>query len=256
MIPHQELPCETNQVMSVDSRIERERQLILAAKQKGKGAIFKTFIRLSGPGWLQSGITVGGVTFSSSLYLGVLSGFTFLWLQPLYMILGIVMLAAIAYVTLSTGQRPLRVINERVNPVLGWSWLFATMAANLVWSMPQFTLATRAVQQNILPKLVGPDIIPDPWGRVIVVGCFLAVCLAATMLYGTSAGRQNIRGHHKNHCQLNRAVFLCRHPKAGFEGGRYGLGTGFARTNTQPAFSFQACRRFYASPSVSCRKLP
>jgi Mn2+/Fe2+ NRAMP family transporter len=187
MIPNQEPPCSTKQVISVDSRIERERQLILAATHKGKGAIFKTFIKLSGPGWLQSGITIGGVTFSSSLYLGVLSGFTFLWLQPLYMILGIVMLAAISYVTLSTGQRPFRVINERVNPVLGWSWLFATMAANLVWSMPQFTLATRAVQQNVLPKLVGPDIIPDPWGKVFVVGCFLAVCLAATMFYGTSA---------------------------------------------------------------------
>jgi Mn2+/Fe2+ NRAMP family transporter len=187
MMLNQEQSCETKQVMYGDSRIERERQLILAARQKGKGSILKTFIGLSGPGWLQSGITVGGVTFSSSLYLGVISGFTLLWLQPLYMILGIVMLASIAYVTLSTGQRPLQVINEQVNPVLGWSWLFATMAANLVWSMPQFTLATRAVQQNVLPKLVGPDVIPDPWGRVIVVGCFLSVCLATTMFYGTSA---------------------------------------------------------------------
>jgi Mn2+/Fe2+ NRAMP family transporter len=182
-----EPPHGIKQFMSVDSRIERERQLLLAARQKGKGAIFKTFVRLSGPGWLQSGITVGGVTFSSSLYLGVLCGFTFLWLQPLYMILGIVMLAAIAYVTLSTGQRPLRVINERVNPALGWSWLFATMAANIVWSMPQFTLATRAVQQNVLPNLVGPDIIPDPWGKVVVVGCILAACLVTTIFYGAGA---------------------------------------------------------------------
>ncbi|HPY51070.1 MAG TPA: hypothetical protein PLO68_14470, partial [Sedimentisphaerales bacterium] len=85
----------------------------------------KTFVRLSGPGWLQSGITVGGVSFASSLYLGVLSGFTFLWLQPVAMMWGIVMLAAIAYVTLSSGERPLRAINQHVSPVLGWSWLLA-----------------------------------------------------------------------------------------------------------------------------------
>jgi hypothetical protein len=136
---------------------------------------------------MQSGITIGGVSFSSSLYLGVLSGFTFLWLQPLVMILGIVMLSAIGYVTLSSGQRPLRAINEHISPVLGWSWLFASMAANLVWSMPQFALGTAAIQQNLLPNLVGPKAMPDPWGRVLVVGCFLAVCITVTMFYGAGA---------------------------------------------------------------------
>ena len=53
------------------------------------------------------------------------------------MIMGIIMLSAIAYVTLSTGQRPLRAINEHVSPVLGWSWVIASMMANIVWSMPQ-----------------------------------------------------------------------------------------------------------------------
>jgi len=171
--------------------IEQERQLIYAARQKGRWATFKSFVRLSGPGWLQSGITVGGVTFSSSLYLGVLTGFTFLWLQPVYMILGIVMLAAIAYVTLSSGQRPLKAINEHVSPVLGWSWLLASMAANLVWSMPQFALGTAAVQQNLLPGLVGPKAVPDPWGRVLVVCCLLAVCVTTTMFYG--AGRRGVK---------------------------------------------------------------
>ncbi len=167
-----------------ENRTEKERQLILAARQKGKGAIFRTYLKLSGPGWLQSGITIGGASFSSSLYLGILSGFTFLWLQPLYMILGIVMLSAIAYVTLSTGERPLRTINSHVNPVLGWGWLFATMAANLVWSLPQFTLATRAIQQNLLPNLVGPQVLPDPWGRILVVCFLLAICITVTMFYG------------------------------------------------------------------------
>ena len=177
--------------IGMNPRIEKDLQLILDAREKGRGALFKTFVKLSGPGWLQSGITLGGVSFSSSLYLGVFAGFSFMWLQPLAMILGIIMLGAIAYVTLSTGQRPLRAINLHVNPMLGWSWLFASMAANLVWSMPQFTLGTRAIQQNLLPNLVGPQVIPDPWGKILVVCCLLGICITVTMFY--SAGGRGVK---------------------------------------------------------------
>ena len=184
-------PSSQQQVTDRKPQIEKDRELIINARKKGRWAIAKTYISLSGPGWLQSGITIGGSSFSSSLYLGILSGFTFLWLQPLYMILGIVMLAAIAYVTLSTGQRPLKMINSHVNPVLGWSWLFAAMAANLAWSLPQFTLATRAIQQNLLPNLVGPQVLPDPWGRILVVCFLLAICITVTMFY--SAGIRGVK---------------------------------------------------------------
>jgi len=80
---------QEQQVMHMNPRIEKDRQLILDAQKKGKGAVFKAYVRLSGPGWLQSGITLGGGSLSSSLYLGVLVGFSFMWLQPLAMILGL-----------------------------------------------------------------------------------------------------------------------------------------------------------------------
>jgi Mn2+/Fe2+ NRAMP family transporter len=120
--------------------------MLLDARAKGRGATFKAFLRLSGPGWLQSGITLGGGSLSSCLYLGTLVGFSFLWLQPIAMILGIVMLSAIAYVALSTGRRPFGAINEHVNPVLGWGWLLAAMMANMIWSMPQFGLGIAAIR--------------------------------------------------------------------------------------------------------------
>ena len=185
-------PEETQQqVTHMNPRIEKDRQSIMTAQQRGTGAIIKTYLRLSGPGWLQSGITVGGVSFSSSLYLGVLVGFSMMWLQPVAMILGIIMLGAIAYVTLSVRERPLKAINDHVSPVLGWSWLFASMAANIVWSMPQYTLGTRAIQQNLFPSILGPGAIPDPWGRIICVGFILAICIVATMFYG--AGGRGVK---------------------------------------------------------------
>jgi len=180
---------QEQQMMHMNPRIEKDRQSIVAARQKGTGAIVKTFLRLSGPGWLQSGITVGGVSFSSSLYLGVLVGFSMMWLQPVAMILGIIMLGAIAYVTLSIRERPLKAINEHVSPVLGWSWLLASVAANLVWSMPQYVLGTTALRQNLSPNILGA--IPDPWGRIICVSFILAICITATMFY--SAGGRGVK---------------------------------------------------------------
>ena len=159
------------------------------ARQKGRGALARTFLKLSGPGWLQSGITLGGVSFSSSLYLGVLVGFAFIWLQPLAMILGIIMLGAIAYVTLSITERPFKAIHDHVSPVLAWSWLLASMAANFVWSTPQFVLGTQALQQNLSPNVLGA--IPDPWGRILCVGFLLGVCITVTMFYG--AGGRGVK---------------------------------------------------------------
>ncbi|HOV77989.1 MAG TPA: divalent metal cation transporter [Sedimentisphaerales bacterium] len=192
------------------SRIERDREMILAARKKGRGSLLKAFIRLSGPGWLQSGITVGGVSFASSLYLGVLSGFTFLWLQPIAMMWGIVMLAAIAYVTLSTGERPLRAINRHVSPVLGWSWLLASMAANLVWSMPQFSLGTAAIQQNLLPGVFGGgdgSLIQGSSARLVAVLLFLGVCIAVSMFY--SLGGRGVRIFEKIIRAIVSMIVLC-----------------------------------------------
>ena len=165
--------------MSEDmSKTEADHQAILDAKAKGGGAVFKTYARLSGPGWLQSAITLGGGSLSSSLYLGVLGGFTLLWLQPIAMAMGIIMLSAIGYVVLSTGERPFQAICKHVNPVLGWGWAIATLMANMVWALPQFGLATGAVQQNLAPNLLGGEN-----GKYIIVFCLLVATITITWLY-------------------------------------------------------------------------
>jgi len=165
------------------SGIERDRRLLSEARSKGRLATLGAFVRLSGPGWLQSAITLGGGSLASSLYLGVLGGFALLWLQPLAMVLGIVMLSAIGYVTLSTGERPLRAINQHVNPVLGWSWLIATMMANCVWSLPQFSLACGAMRQNLLPNVLGPGQMPVNTANGIVAGIITVICIAMVFSY-------------------------------------------------------------------------
>ena len=89
-----------------NSAAEQSRQQILEAKSKGFGATIATYTKLSGPGWLQGAITLGGGSLAGALYLGVIMGFGMMWLQPVAMFLGVIMLSAISYVTLSTGQKP------------------------------------------------------------------------------------------------------------------------------------------------------
>ena len=131
-----------------NENLAREKKILSEVNQKPLLSRWGTFAKLSGPGWLQGAITLGGGSLAGSLYLGVIGGYELLWLQPLMMILGVLMLSVIGYVTLSTGEKPFVAINKHINPVLGWGWLVAAMLANLVWAMPQFSLGTAALQQN------------------------------------------------------------------------------------------------------------
>lgn len=139
----------------MDSQPADERQMLIDAQNRGVGAKLATYVRLSGPGWLQSALTLGGGSLAASLYMGVLGGFALMWVQPLAMLLGIIMLSCIGYVTLSTGKRPFAAINEHINPVLGWGWVLAVAAANIVWALPQYALAFGVTSKNLLPGIFG-----------------------------------------------------------------------------------------------------
>ncbi len=173
---------ETTQITGAESaEVAANRQLIKSARDKGPLAVLGAFCRLSGPGWLQSAITLGGGSLSSSLYLGFLAGTALLWLQPVAMIIGVIMLSAISYVVLSTGERPFRAINRHVSPVLGWGWLIATMMANIVWSLPQFSLATAALKQNLFTGSLGK--MPETAGNITCVVVCAIVATIVVILY-------------------------------------------------------------------------
>ncbi|MEO1995381.1 MAG: divalent metal cation transporter [Planctomycetaceae bacterium] len=177
---------------TTESQVERDRQAIREATAAGGvGPRIRTYTRLSGPGWLQGAITLGGGSLAGSLYLGVLAGYGLMWLQPVAMVLGIIMLSAISYVTLSTGERPFDAINRQINPVLGWGWLIATMMANLVWCMPQFALGTAAVQQNLMPQVFGEQAMSDVTAKAIIIAVLFAGCLFVVWFY--DSGNRGIR---------------------------------------------------------------
>ncbi len=139
-----------------------------------------------GPGFLQSACTIGGGTLGASLFLGSFAGPAALWVQPVAMLLGVGVLLMLVHVTLSVGESPLGLINQKVSPVLGWGWLVATVAANMVWGLPQYNLGTDALTQMVLPGLLGPDAVAGgsdgTMGRVLatalMAGCAAGIILA------------------------------------------------------------------------------
>tara|TARA_B110000003_G_scaffold275868_1_gene319842 strand:- start:1165 stop:2898 length:1734 start_codon:yes stop_codon:yes gene_type:complete len=165
--------------------IEQEKKFLQEAEAKGLYSCLAAYTKLSGPGWLQSAITLGGGSLASSLFLGVLAGYSLLWLQPIAIILGIIMLSAISHVTLSTGQSPFVSINNEINPVLGWGWAIATIMANIVWCLPQFTLGTAAVTQNLIPAM------NNTGGKVFVVLTLLII--AGIVIWAYDRGNKGVK---------------------------------------------------------------
>lgn len=132
-----------------ENRTQTSRDILTDAQSKGTFATLTAYFRLSGPGWLQSAITLGGGSLTGALYLGILGGPSMLWLQLVAIVIGVIMLSAIAYVTLSTGKRPYPAINEYVNPVLGVGWVTATILANMIWIIPQFSLCFDSLETSL-----------------------------------------------------------------------------------------------------------
>ena len=179
-----------------------DREELVRATEAGGLKKYKTYARLSGPGWLQSAITLGGGSLAGALFLGVIGGYSILWVQLFAMILGVVMLCAISYVTLSTGRSPFEAMRTEINPVLAWGWLIATLLANLVWALPQYSLAYGAVSQNLFPEafadggavsefmVVIQNLFPDAFAdegtgsKFLVSGIIFIAVTAITLCYG------------------------------------------------------------------------
>ena len=85
------------------------------------------FVRDGGPGWLQGAMTLGGGSAITSISIGAMFGFEFLSVQPVAMIIGCIMLFALAHQTLSTGERPFVAMKTHLSPTLAWTWALSSV---------------------------------------------------------------------------------------------------------------------------------
>ncbi|MEE8153335.1 MAG: divalent metal cation transporter [Phycisphaerales bacterium] len=162
------------------SKLAAERAYLRTLEGKSAGARVVGYFRLMGPGYLQSAMTLGGGTAVSSLLAGALFGYALLWVAPAAMLIGVIMLTAISYQTLSTGMRPFDAMRRFAGPFFAWGWAIGAIVSSVIWHFPQYSLAaacladigTVAGIENLSPRWLGFIVLP--WAVVF------------SMMYGSS----------------------------------------------------------------------
>lgn len=170
-----------------DDQLQREIEIIDSVAGKGPLDKAKAYARLSGPGWLQSAITLGGGSLGGAMFLSVMGGFAMLWVQPFAMLMGVILLAAISYVTLSTTRTPFQSLRQEINPVLAWGWLAASQLANMIWVLPQYSLSYAALTDNLLPGVF--ESIKDKDSTKYIVSFVILGIMVSINFLGSGKGR-------------------------------------------------------------------
>jgi len=174
--------------------LARERAELAALETKGLGARLWGYAKRTGPGWMQSALTLGSGSFFSSFFAGAMLGYALIWAQPLGMLLGVVMFAAIAHQTLSTGVRPFDAMRRFVHPAFAWAWALGSLVSTVFWHFAQYSCAGTVCAD--LAEFAGWQGAGGNVGARVLFGVvILAVSIAVTWLYGS--GRRGIRLYDK-----------------------------------------------------------
>ncbi|MDO5113475.1 MAG: divalent metal cation transporter [Planctomycetia bacterium] len=126
-------------------KLQQEIQGLQELEQKPFLPKVAGYLKRSGPGLMQSAMTLGAGSAAASVVAGASFGYKLLWVQPLAMFLGVCMLAALSNVVLTTQERPYQAFGKRVGWILVFLWALGTVSASVIWHFPQYGLAAGAV---------------------------------------------------------------------------------------------------------------
>ena len=143
------------------------------------------YLKRTGPGLLQSAMTLGAGSAAASVVAGASFGYKLLWIQPLAMLLGVCMMAALSNVVLTTQERPYRAFGRETSRVLVFLWALGTITASVIWHFPQYGLAAGAVRD--LAELAGVTCsvaagAGGTWGSYTVAGIAVSFATGVAIL--------------------------------------------------------------------------
>ena len=162
--------------------LERERESLEAAEAMGLVSRTRVYLRLLGPGYLQSAMTLGGGSCTAAIFAGAVFGYQLLWVAPVAMGLGLFVLSASAHQTLSTGIRPYEAMRRFAGPAVAWAWAGGALLASVIWHFPHYALGA-ALVGDLADALGGGRLHPALAGAVV------AVLVVPFSLYYTSSQR-------------------------------------------------------------------
>lgn len=130
------------------------------------------FLKLGGPGYLQSALTLGAGTATSCLFAGAAFGYQLLWAPLFAMILGVIVMSAVTHQTLSTGMRPMESLRRFAGPFYSWSFAIGAVASSILWHFAQYSLAGATLSD--VASVAGASLSP---GLAGIITCVLAVAM-------------------------------------------------------------------------------
>ena len=134
------------------------------------------YLRHIGPGYMQSAMTLGGGTAFASIFAGAAFGYQLLWVAPLAMLLGIIVLSAVAHQTLSTTENPFQAMKTHAGPFFAYSWALGGIGSSIIWQFAQYALASSMLVA--VARSSGFEVSKGAMGAVA-----LGWCVAVALLY-------------------------------------------------------------------------
>lgn len=149
------------------------------------------YTKLSGPGYMQSAMTLGGGTVASCVLMGSMLGYELLWVQPLAIFLGAMVLGAVAKQTCHTQEKPYGVFWRRLHPALALIWGISALVATIIWHFPQYSLSANGVTALLSGAgldLAAFDAGPRFAAQMLIGVAILALSAWVVSLYESGAG--------------------------------------------------------------------
>lgn len=142
-----------------DDKAQREAAELIALESKPFAERTVGYIKRTGPGLLQSAMTLGAGSAAASVIAGASFGYKLLWVQPVAMFLGVMMLGALGNVVLHKGERPVKSFSREIGKWLVILWVLGTIMSSVIWHFPQYGLAAGAARD--LGALAQIDSFPE-----------------------------------------------------------------------------------------------
>jgi len=172
-------------------RLEEEKRTLEELNRKPFFKRISGFSKLTGPGFLQSAVTLGAGSAGGCLIAGSTFGYRLIWVQPLAMILGMFMFFAIAKQAVAVRRRPYEAMKNELHFAFAFLFGLSALLASVIWHFPQYSLAGDVA--NDLAGLVTGATDPIPvW---ILGAVFLGFAIFVTWNYGK--GIKGIRIYEK-----------------------------------------------------------
>ncbi|MDR3234443.1 MAG: divalent metal cation transporter [Planctomycetaceae bacterium] len=181
---------------------EKEHLLEIASRPLVPRAL--GYIRMTGPGLLQSAMTLGAGSAAASVVAGASFGYKLLWVQPIAMFLGVMMFAALSNVVLTTQERPywgfMRETGKIWKPfaALIFLWGLGSIMSSVIWHFPQYGLAAgaaRSMVEQFAPNmtLAKSGIYTTAGYAVSYAAGLLILCINIVVVFNYGRGGVGIR---------------------------------------------------------------